>query len=85
MLPLNGAGERSSTCSGGELPLEKYSPERRAKFLLTNATNAEDYANACEAVRKLGLDPEAEITLGFGTPCSSWISKKGYFSGSNSI
>lgn len=40
------------------LPLETYSPERKAEFLLSNAVDAEDYAEAREAVRKLGLDPD---------------------------
>ena len=40
------------------LPLETYSPERRAEFLLSNAVDAEDYARAVREVRKLGLDPE---------------------------
>ena len=37
--------------------LESYSPERKAKFLLSNAVDGEDYARAEEEVRKLGLDP----------------------------
>jgi len=41
------------------MPLESYGPERRAEFLLNNAVDGEDYARACEAVRALGLDPEA--------------------------
>ncbi len=41
------------------LPLETYSPERRAEFLLSNATDAEDYAEAREEVRRLGIDPDS--------------------------
>lgn len=41
------------------LPVEIYSPERRAEFLLSNAVDAEDYERARKAVRKLGLDPDA--------------------------
>lgn len=41
------------------LPVELYSPERRAEFLLSNAVDAEDYAAAAQAVRAMGLDPEA--------------------------
>ena len=41
------------------LPLERYSPERRAEFLLSNAVDAEDYARARKAAKKLGLDPDA--------------------------
>lgn len=39
------------------LPVEMYSPERRAEFLLSNATDKRDYARAVREVRKLGLDP----------------------------
>ena len=41
------------------LPVEIYSPERIAEFLLNNAVDAEDYARAVEEVRRLGLNPEA--------------------------
>lgn len=37
--------------------IEIYTPERKAEFLLTNAVDAGDYAAACGAVRKMGLDP----------------------------
>lgn len=40
------------------LPLETYSPERKAEFLLTNATDEDDYQQARKAVRAMGLDPE---------------------------
>lgn len=40
------------------LPVETYSPERKAEFLLTNAVDAADYKRALEAVRKMGLDPK---------------------------
>ena len=39
------------------LPLETYTPERRAEFLLSNAVDTRDYARAVREVRKLGLDP----------------------------
>ncbi|MBA2670096.1 MAG: AbrB/MazE/SpoVT family DNA-binding domain-containing protein [Gemmatimonadetes bacterium] len=39
------------------LPLETYTPERRAEFLLSNAVDAEDYASAVREVRGMGLDP----------------------------
>ena len=39
------------------LPVETYTPERKAEFLLTNAVDAEDYAWAAEEVRRMGLDP----------------------------
>ncbi len=40
------------------LPLESYTPERRAEFLLSNAVDAGDYAAAVREVRALGLDPD---------------------------
>lgn len=39
------------------LPLETYTPERRAEFLLSNTVDRRDYARAVREVRKLGLDP----------------------------
>ncbi|QGP91944.1 hypothetical protein MGLY_12930 [Neomoorella glycerini] len=39
------------------LPVEIYSPERKAEFLLNNCITPEDYAWAVEEVRRLGLDP----------------------------
>ena len=41
------------------VPLESYTPQRRAEFLLSNAVDEEDYARAKEEVRKMGLDPDA--------------------------
>ena len=40
------------------LPIETYTPERKAEFLLTNTVDKKDYERACEEVRKMGLDPE---------------------------
>ncbi|MEW6173074.1 MAG: AbrB/MazE/SpoVT family DNA-binding domain-containing protein [Bacillota bacterium] len=40
------------------LPLEIYTRERKAEFLLNNAFTKEDYAWAVGKVRELGLDPE---------------------------
>jgi len=39
------------------IPLESYTAERKAEFLLSNAVDGEDYARAEEEVRKMGLDP----------------------------
>ena len=39
------------------LPLEMYSPERKAEFLLSNAIDASDYKAAIKEVRKMGVDP----------------------------
>lgn len=41
------------------VPLEVYSKERKAEFLLSNAVDPEDYARAGEEIRKMGLDPAA--------------------------
>ncbi len=40
------------------LPVEIYTPERKAEFLLNNAVTAKDYSWAVKEVRKLGIDPE---------------------------
>ncbi len=41
------------------MPIEIYTAERRAEFLLSNAVDSEDYARAREEVRRMGLDPDA--------------------------
>jgi len=41
------------------VPVEIYSPERKAEFLLSTATTAEDYRRARREVKKLGIDPDA--------------------------
>ena len=38
-------------------PVEIYTPERKAEFLLTNAVSREDYRQAQVEVRRMGLDP----------------------------
>lgn len=40
------------------LPVETYTPQRRAEFLLSNAVDAGDYRWAVREVRKMGLDPD---------------------------
>lgn len=40
------------------VPLERYSPERKAEFLLSTATTAPDYRRARREVKKLGIDPD---------------------------
>jgi len=40
------------------LPVESYSDQRKAEFLLSNAVDEEDYGWARAEVRKLGLDPD---------------------------
>ena len=39
------------------VPVEIYTPERQAEFLLSNAVDEEDYAEAVAVVRRMGLDP----------------------------
>ncbi len=39
-------------------PIEMYTPERVAEFLLGSAVDEASYAEAVAAVRKLGLDPK---------------------------
>ena len=41
------------------VPVERYTPDRKAEFLLSNAVDEEDYRRARRDVRKLGLDPDA--------------------------
>ncbi len=40
------------------VPVEIYTPERRAEFLLNNAIDAADYRRARAEVKRLGLDPD---------------------------
>jgi AbrB family looped-hinge helix DNA binding protein len=44
---------------GAVLPVEIYTPARRAEFLLTNATDVAEYRWAVREVRKMGLDPKS--------------------------
>ena len=41
------------------VPIEMYSPERRAELLLSNAVDDDDYARARNEVRGLGIDPDS--------------------------
>ena len=41
------------------VPVEIYSAERRAEFLLANAVDQDDERSAREAIREMGLDPDA--------------------------
>ncbi|HUY27239.1 MAG TPA: AbrB/MazE/SpoVT family DNA-binding domain-containing protein [Candidatus Binataceae bacterium] len=40
------------------IPVEVYTPVRRAEFLLNNAVNAADYRRVRAEVKRLGLDPD---------------------------
>jgi len=41
------------------VPIEKYTPERKAEFLLSTSTTKKDYARARREVKRLGLDPDS--------------------------
>jgi len=41
------------------VPIERYTPERKAEFLLSNATTRADYGKARKEVQKLGIDPDS--------------------------
>lgn len=41
------------------VPIEHYTPERKAEFLLSNAVDRSDYQKARKEVQKLGLDPDS--------------------------
>lgn len=40
-------------------PMRVYTPEQKAEFILNCATDPADYEGARDAVREMGLDPEA--------------------------
>jgi AbrB family looped-hinge helix DNA binding protein len=40
------------------LPVETYTPERKAEFLLSNTVDGDDYDSAVKVVRAMGLDPK---------------------------
>jgi len=41
------------------VPVERYTPERKAEFLLSSAVDEADYRRARKEVRKLGVDPDS--------------------------
>ena len=41
------------------VPVERYTPERKAEFLLSTALSNADYRKARDEVTKLGIDPDA--------------------------
>jgi AbrB family looped-hinge helix DNA binding protein len=41
------------------LPIEIYSDRRKAEFILSNAVDAADYADARIAVEEMGIDPDS--------------------------
>ena len=40
------------------IPIETYTPERRAEFILSNAVDERDYTRARDVVRSMGLNPD---------------------------
>jgi len=55
------------------LPIEVYTPERRAEFLLNNAVDIDDYQRARAEVKRMGFDPDritqlrrSRVIFGFG-------------------
>lgn len=40
------------------IPVEIYTPERRAEFFLNNAVGKADYRWAVKEVRRMGIDPD---------------------------
>lgn len=40
------------------IPVEVYSPKRKAEFLLSNAVDSDDYDQAVAEVRRMGFTPE---------------------------
>jgi bifunctional DNA-binding transcriptional regulator/antitoxin component of YhaV-PrlF toxin-antitoxin module len=40
------------------LPVEVYTPDRKAQFILSSAVDEDDYQAARETVRQMGLDPK---------------------------
>lgn len=41
------------------VPVERYTPERKAEFILSNATTDADYRPARKEVQKLGIDADS--------------------------
>jgi hypothetical protein len=41
------------------VPVERYTPERKAECILSNAATEADYRHARKEVQKLGIDPDS--------------------------
>jgi AbrB family looped-hinge helix DNA binding protein len=50
------------------MPIEKYSQEEKARFLLANTVTEEDRAWAAAEIRRMGLDPEVFTDIERPTP-----------------
>ena len=57
--PDNNAIPAKGDSAADRMPVEGYSAERKAEFLLSNAVDEVDYLWAVGEVRKLGVDPDA--------------------------
>lgn len=40
------------------MPVERYTPQRQAEFLLSNAVDQHDYEEAVQIVKAMGFNPE---------------------------
>lgn len=56
------------------LPIEIYTPERRAEFLLSNATNEQEYQEARQDVQNIGLNPNSIPHTKPGSPDAPAVS-----------
>ena len=56
------------------IPVEKYTLTRQAEFLLSNAVDAKDYAEARKAVKAMGLNPD---NIEHIEPKTSWKKRRG--------
>lgn len=52
-------GRRRADQREESLPVEVYTAERIAEFLLSNSVGDEEYAEAREEVKQMGFDPDA--------------------------
>jgi AbrB family looped-hinge helix DNA binding protein len=43
------------------VPVEIYTPERKAEFLLSSAVTKADYRRARQDVKRMGLDPDSIV------------------------
>ncbi len=60
LLVIDEDGEgRLSLRKAVAVPVEKYSDHRKAEFLLNAAIDAEEYRQAVEKVRAMGIDPDS--------------------------
>lgn len=58
LLLLEIEGSKLIVRAARAVPVEEYTNERKAQFLLNNAVDADDYALARNLVTKMGLDPD---------------------------